>query len=258
MCRRLDGGRKSLRRKETWAWQGSNLRPLACKARALPLSYTPGSPARVRNRVPPGGCRHCDLTGRRPRRPRRAGGRRWSSDWDPGRTSAPRRPRRPPRDRSRLSASARPRQRSHRWQVPRRPGCHLSGLDPARRTGIGSPRRAVQRPRHRPRPVLLALVRPPRPRDLSPGPLSLSGLGGRAARPGQPARSGRQPGGRGRCQSAPARSGRARTGRRSRGRRPGRGPWPDGSSRRWGSGRRPGARSARAGSLGRREPAHRR
>ncbi len=36
----------------SWARQGSNLRPLACKASALPLSYAPRALVRVRNIVP--------------------------------------------------------------------------------------------------------------------------------------------------------------------------------------------------------------
>src|SRR3954447_16392283 len=44
-----------------WARQGSNLRPLACKARALPLSYAPRAPrvgarGAAPCRVPPQGC----------------------------------------------------------------------------------------------------------------------------------------------------------------------------------------------------------
>jgi hypothetical protein len=34
----------ALSRFSWWAQQGSNLRPLACKASALPLSYAPDSP----------------------------------------------------------------------------------------------------------------------------------------------------------------------------------------------------------------------
>ena len=47
--RSSSNGRRTLGDDETWARQGSNLRPLACKARALPLSYAPGAP-RVRGR----------------------------------------------------------------------------------------------------------------------------------------------------------------------------------------------------------------
>ena len=39
--------------KNRWAQQGSNLRPLACKASALPLSYAPVQPLRARRA--PGG-----------------------------------------------------------------------------------------------------------------------------------------------------------------------------------------------------------
>src|SRR3954469_16923064 len=45
-------GAKALARAGLWARQGSNLRPLACKARALPLSYAPGAPRVIKGPRP--------------------------------------------------------------------------------------------------------------------------------------------------------------------------------------------------------------